>query len=498
MITTMLASRRHRRAGAVLACLAAALLAAPAQSASWIETEKAGRVEKAALDAILEVASRALNVRPEPSTDKPPIAVLEQGDVVRRIGSTVDTVAGRSWVQIERANGQRGWVSAPFLQPVRPSLDRVEQAMLLVAGLGKGGAPAARIAAKEKIRAGFVYVGPVGDAGWTYSHDQGRAALEKLPFVERTSYIDSVPEDLALVGAAIDRLVADGANLIFTTSFGYMDPTIAAAAKYPEVVFMHASGFKTATNAGTYFGREYEARYLAGILAGGMTESNIIGYVAAFPIPEVIRGIDAFALGARSVNPDAEVRVLWTSTWYGPGIERDAAERLLDFGADVLTMHQDSPAVVQAAEQRGKHALGFHSDMSLFAPRATLASAVWDWAPLYRKVAQDVHEGSWEPYKLWWGTADGVVKLAGLNQSLPDSLRQRVATAEQALKAGKLRIFVGPIRDAAGVVRVPSGQVLSDADLLTLDYFVLGVKGELPKPQGIQPEDSAPSAAGSP
>ncbi|MEK0081940.1 BMP family ABC transporter substrate-binding protein [Benzoatithermus flavus] len=475
----------RRRAAAVLAVLGAAALTLPvqAQSAGWIETEKAGRVDKAALDSVLEVTSRALNVRPEPSTAKPPVAVLEQGDVVRRVGDTFNTVEGRAWIQIERPNGQRGWVSAPFLQPIRPSLERVEQAMLLVAGLGRAGAAPTRIAAKEKIRAGFVYVGPVGDAGWTYSHDQGRKALEALPFVEKTSYVDSVPEDPALVGAAIDKLVADGANLVFTTSFGYMDPTIAAAARHPDVVFMHASGFKTATNAGTYFGREYEARYLAGILAGGMTESNIIGYVAAFPIPEVIRGIDAFALGARSVNPDAEVRVLWTSTWYGPGVEREAAERLLDFGADVLTMHQDSPAVVQAAEQRGKYAIGYHSDMSVFAPRATLASAVWDWTPLYRKVAQDVHDGTWEPYKLWWGLREGVVKLAGLDPSLPDSLKQRVATAERALREGRLRIFEGTIRDADGVVRVPSGKVLSDADLLSLDWFVLGVKGDLPKPQ---------------
>lgn len=484
MTSNTCAPRLRRWASAALAALVAAAAPSPvpAQATGWVETDKAGRLDRAALERVFEVASRALNVRPEPSTAKPPVAVLEQGDVVRQVGGTFNTQEGRPWVEIEGKGGVRGWVSAPFLQPIGPALDRVEQAMLLVAGLGKGAAPA-RLPPRGTIRAGFVYIGPVGDAGWTYSHDQGRKALEALPFVERTSYVESVPEDPALVAAAIDELVAGGANLIFTTSFGYMEPTLAAAAKYPEVVFMHASGFKTAANVGTYFGREYEARYLAGMLAGGMTESNIVGYVAAFPIPEVIRGIDAFTLGARVVNPEAEIQVLWTGTWYGPGVEREAAERLLDFGADVLTMHQDSPAVAQAAEQRGKHAIGYHSDMSLFAPRATLASAVWDWAPLYRKVATDLHEGAWEPYKLWWGTREGVVGLAGLNESLPDSLKQRVAEAERALKAGRLRVFEGPIRDAQGVARVPSGKVLSDADLLGLDYFVLGVKGELPKPE---------------
>jgi basic membrane protein A len=485
-MTTRIGARAPRRwAGTAFAALLLSVLAATAQaqSAGWIETEQAGRISRAALDNVHVVASRALNVRPDPSTAKPPIAVVEQGDVLRQVGETFNTVEGRAWMEIERPNGQRGWVAAQFLEPLKPSLDRVEQAMLLVADLTQGGTPVARMPALEKVQAGFVYIGPVGDAGWTFAHDQGRKALEQLPFVTRTSFVDSVPEDPAMVRDAIDRLVADGANLIFTTSFGYMDPTIEAAARHPNVVFMHCSGFKTAPNAGTYFGREYEARYLAGMLAGGMTESNIIGYAAAFPIPEVIRGIDAFTLGARSVNPEAEVRVLWTSTWYSPGIERDTAERLLDFGADVLTMHQDSPAVVQAAEQRGKHALGYHSDMSLFAPRATLASAVWDWAPLYQKIATDAHQGTWEPYKLWWGLDRGVVKLAGLNASLPDSLRARVLETEAALKSGKLRIFEGTIRDADGVVRVPSGKVMSDAELLTIDFFVLGVKGDLPEPQ---------------
>jgi basic membrane protein A len=218
------------------------------------------------------------------------------------------------------------------------------------------------------------------------------------------------------------------------------------------------------------------------MLAGGMTESGRIGYVAAFPIPEVVRGINAFALGALAVNPDVEVRVLWTSTWYSPGIERETAERLLDYGADVLTMHQDTPATAQAAEQRGKYAVGYHSDMSMFAPRAVLTSSVWDWAPIYTKVAADLHEGRWEPYQLWWGLKEGVVRLAPLSGDLPDSLRQRVARPRRPARrpAAGLR---GPAarRPGCGPGAVRPGadrRRAADDGLLRA-----GVKGELPAPQ---------------
>jgi basic membrane protein A len=284
-----------------------------------------------------------------------------------------------------------------------------------------------------------------------------------------------------LVAEAIDGLVAGGANLIFTTSFGYMDPTIEAARRHPAVTFMHSAGFKTAENAGTYFAREYEGRYLAGMVAGGMTQTNTLGYVAAFPIAQVLRGINAFTLGALAVNPDVQVRVSWTGNWFSPGLERETADRLLDGGADVLTMHQNSPATVQAAAARGRYALGYHSDMAMFGPDTTLASVAWDWAPLYRKVAEDLHRGTWQPYQLWWGLKDGGVRLAGLSPKVPAELRRRIAAAEAAIKAGRLRIFEGTIRDNRGDVRVPSRRVLTDAELLAMDFLVLGVKGEVPK-----------------
>jgi basic membrane protein A and related proteins len=481
--------RRRRPLPAVV--LAAAMLVVPVVAAATggVETDTAGRVAKADLDRAQLVTVRALNVRADPSTANPSIGLLQEGEAVLELERTFNTEEGRDWRRVQLPGGGEGWIAGAFVVPVAPGLDTLEAAMRLVAGFAASSdAPAAEPAAgtlpaMPEISAGFVHVGPVGDAGWTFQHDQGRQALEALPFVVATGAVENVPEDPALVEAAIEELVAAGHNLVFTTSYGFMDPTIEAARRHPEIAFMHASGFKTAPNSGTYFGRMYEARYLAGILAGGMTASGIIGYVAAFPIPEVVRQINAFTLGAQSVNPDVEVRVVWTDTWYGPGIEREAAERLLDFGADVLTMHQDSPAVVQAAEQRGKFAIGFHSDMGMFAPTASLASAVWNWQPLYETIATDLHEGSFRPEQYWWGLEEGVVDLVGINPLLPGELVERVDAARASMLDGSLRLFAGPIRDADGVVWVPSGSIPSDAELLTMDYFVLGVKGDLPTPQ---------------
>jgi len=462
-------------------------LAGPVLGQGWIETDAAGRVAKADLERTHRVTVPALNLRGEASVANPPIGTLRQDEVVLELERTFNTEESREWRRVRLAAGEEGWIAGAFVAPVAAGLPSLEAAMRLLASGSAGtvadsAAPAAAtLPVVPEIRAGFVHVGPVGDAGWTFQHDLGRQALERLPFVADTAQIENVPEDPKLVAQAIEQLIDGGANLVFTTSYGFMDPTMAAARAHPDVAFMHASGFKTEPNAGTYFGRMYEARYLAGILAGGMTASGIVGYVAAFPIPEVIRQINAFTLGAQSIKPDVEVRVLWTGTWYGPGIEREAAERLLDFGADVLTMHQDSPAVVQAAEQRGKFAIGFHSDMSLFAPDATLTSAVWNWSGLYVEIATDLHEGRFRPVQHWPGLAEGVVDLAPVNPLLPDELKEAVATARAEIIDGTRRLFAGPVRDADGVVRIASGAVPSDADLLRMDYFVLGVKGELPE-----------------
>jgi basic membrane protein A len=335
----------------------------------------------------------------------------------------------------------------------------------------------AQTEAKE-IKAGFIYVGPVGDAGWTYAHDEGRKEMEKLPFVQPSTYIESVPEG-AESARVINGLVQNGHNLILATSFGYMDATLEVASKNPEVVFMHCSGYKTADNVGTYFGRMYEPRYLSGIVAGKMTEKNIIGYVAAFPIPEVIRGINAFTLGVRSVNPEAEVRVVWTQTWFDPGTERDAADSLLDVGADVLTMHQDAPATLQAAEARGAYVIGYDTDMRNFAPTAFLTAPIWNWGALYTKLANEVHEGTWKSQQIWDGMNEGLVELAEYSDKVPEDVRQLVAAKTEEIKSGAFHPFAGPIMDQGGNEVVAAGQIPSDGDLLSMNYFVEGVIGNI-------------------
>lgn len=335
------------------------------------------------------------------------------------------------------------------------------------------------LAAKE-IKAGFIYVGPVGDAGWTYAHDQGRQEMEKLPYVQPSTFIETVPEGAESV-RVINGLVRKGHNLIFTTSFGYMDATIDVAKHNKDLVFMHCSGFKTAENVGTYFGRMYEPRYLSGIVAGKMTKKNIIGYVAAFPIPEVIRGINAFTLGVQSVNPQAEVKVVWTQTWFDPGVERDAADSLLDVGADVLTMHQDAPATLQAAEARGAYVIGYNSDMRSFAPNAFLTAPIWNWGALYTKVAEQVYNGTWKSEQIWWGMKENLVHLADFSAKVPADVRALVATKTAAIKAGTFHPFAGPIKDQNGLEVVAAGQIPQDGELLGMNYFVQGVQGTIPK-----------------
>ena len=335
-------------------------------------------------------------------------------------------------------------------------------------------------AEEKKIKAGFIYVGPVGDAGWTYAHDQGRKAMETLPFVEPSTFIESVPEG-AESARVINGLVRKGHNLIFTTSFGYMDATLDVAKRSKDVVFMHCSGYKTAENVGNYFGRMYEPRYLSGIVAGKMTKANVIGYVAAFPIPEVIRGINAFTLGVQSVNPQAEVRVVWTQTWFDPGIERDAADSLLDVGADVLAMHQDAPATLQAAEARGAFVIGYNSDMRDFAPNAFLTAPVWNWGPLYSKIAQQVKDGTWKSESIWWGMKEDLVQLAPISDRVPADVKALVEEQAAAIKAGTLHPFTGPITDQNDTVQIAAGSTADDGHLLGMSYFVKGVQGTIPK-----------------
>ncbi len=336
-------------------------------------------------------------------------------------------------------------------------------------------APAPAAAPAADFQVGFVYVSPVGDAGYSFAHDNGRKVVAAMPGVA-TSFVEAVPE-----GADAERIIrnmaAKGFKLVFTTSYGYMDPTLKVAGEFPNTVFMHCSGYKTAPNMGTYFGRIYQARYLTGMVAGAMTKSNVLGYVAAFPIPEVIRGINAFALGAQKVNPKAEVRVVWTKTWYDPATEKEAAKSLLDVGADVIAQHQDSPGPQEAAQEKGVWSIGYNSDMGAFAPKSHLTAAVWNWGVYYKDVVEKVQAGTWKSAQDWWGMDKGIVDIAPFGPMVPKEVQDKVLAAKEELKAGKDTVFAGPVSDQKGQVRCPAGQTIPDADLLGMTWFVKGVVG---------------------
>jgi basic membrane protein A len=369
---------------------------------------------------------------------------------------------------------------------VRRSLVVALSVLFIVSGLVMSRAGVAAqdaTPAGEPIKVAFVYVGPVGDLGWTYAHDQARLALEEaIPNVE-TAYQENVPENPADAERVIRQFAQDGYDVIFTTSFGYMDPTINVAQDFPDTTFIHISGFKTADNVGTGFGKIEEPRFVSGQLAGMMTESNQIGYVAAFPIPEVIRGINAFTLGVREVNPVATVRVVWTNTWFDPAKERQAAEALLDGGADVIAQHQDTAGPQQAAEDRGLYGVGYNADMAPLAPGAVLTSAIWNWAPYYIDIVESVMNGTWESEQYWGGWQDGVVDMAPIADFVPDDIRTAIEEEVARFKSGEetiYTIFTGPIADQTGEIRVPEGQTMTDEELLSMNWFVEGVEGEIP------------------
>lgn len=339
--------------------------------------------------------------------------------------------------------------------------------------------PTASAADPAPLGVGFVYVSPIGDAGWTMQHDIGRKEMEKaLGAKVKSKYVENVPE-----GADSERVIRDlaqqGNKLIFTTSFGYMNPTIKVAKQFPNVKFVHVTGYKTAPNVASANARFYEGRYLAGILAGKMSKSNVAGYVAAFPIPEVLQGINAFTRGMRSVNPKAEVKVIWVNSWFDPGKERDAAMTLLGQGADVVTHHTDSTAVVQAAEEKGKYAIAYHSDMSKYGPKAHIGAVTHHWGQYYTKAAQQVIDGTWKSTAVWGGIKDGMVKLEGISAAVPADVKQLIAAKQKDIVAGTLSPFEGPIKDNQGKVRHEKGP-MGDDGLNKMEYYVEGVVGKLP------------------
>jgi len=332
--------------------------------------------------------------------------------------------------------------------------------------------------AKKPLKIAFVYIGPPGDMGWTYEQERGRLAVQKA-FGNKieTKYIENVPE-----GPDAERVIRQyavaGFDMIFTTSFGYMDPTLAVAKDFPNVIFEHCSGYKTAANMATYFGRIEEARYLTGIIAGRMTKSNVIGYVAAFPIPEVVRGINGFTLGVRSVNPKAQVKVVWTNTWYDPVKEREAAVALLDSGADIIAQHQDTTEPQKAAQERGKLSIGYDSDMGKFVGDSVLASATWNWETYLTDTIQAALDGKWKTHQYWGGLKDNVVQLSSISPKVPAAVKTEVEAAKKKILGG-WSIFTGPIKDQNGKVVYAAGQVIPDDKQSAMDWFVEGVVGKV-------------------
>lgn len=331
---------------------------------------------------------------------------------------------------------------------------------------------------KKVPRVAFIYIGVPADGGWTMTHDEGRQLVDETFGITSTT-VENIPE-----GPDAERVIeelAQNHDIIFTTSYGYMDPTINVAKKYPDVIFMHATGYKTADNVATYQTKGYEPGYLSGLAAGSLSESGNIGYVGAFPIPEVIYTINAFALGAQSVNPDAEVNVIWSNTWFDPTVERQAAISLLDQGVDVLANYQDSPAGIQAAAERGVWGMGNDADMSEYAPDTYITNPIIHWGPYYVDVVQSWIDGTWGSHSYLGGIKEGMADIAPFGKNVPQEVQDLVGENKQAFIDGSLEVFTGPIYDSTGELRVAEGETMTVEEILAMDWFVKGVNGTIPK-----------------
>lgn len=333
----------------------------------------------------------------------------------------------------------------------------------------------------EPTKAAFVYVGPVGDHGWSYRHDVGRKAVEEaLGDQVETSFVENVSEgpDAERV---IRQLATAGNDIIFTTSFGFMNPTVRVARQFPDVKFEHATGYQQTPNLSTYMARFYEGRAVIGTIAGLMTKTGIVGYIVSFPIPEVVRGINSFYLAASKVRPDIQVKIVWVNSWYDPGKEADAAKALIDQGADIIVQHTDSPAALQVAEDRGVHGFGQASDMQAFAPNAQLTAIVDNWNQYYIDRVQAVIDGTWESTNTWGGIDTGMVEIPPYGPAVPAEVAAAADAVKNGIASGELHPFAGPIYNQAGEEVVAEGEVMSDEELLKMNYYVQGIEGSLPQ-----------------
>ncbi|WP_313604130.1 BMP family ABC transporter substrate-binding protein [Comamonas jiangduensis] len=342
-------------------------------------------------------------------------------------------------------------------------------------------APAAEAPAKaEPLKVAFAYVGPVGDGGWSFAHDTARKKVQE-EYGDKivTTFVESVPE-----GADAERVLRDlasqGNKLIFGTTFGYMDTLQKIAPDFKDVKFEHATGYKTSETVRTYDSRTYEGAYLAGVIAGGMTKSNTLGIVGSVPIPEVIRNINSFTLGAQSVNPKITTKVVWVNEWFSPPKETEAATSLINGGADILFQNTDSPAVLKTAEEKGARAFGWDSDMTAYGPKAHLGSSIINWQPYYSKAIKDVLEGTWTTGSSWWGVKEGAIDLVSIADDVPAELKTKVEEVKAGLKAGTFQIWKGPIATNDGKEILAAGAQADDAFLAGINFYVKGVEGKVP------------------
>ena len=341
-------------------------------------------------------------------------------------------------------------------------------------------APAAAAPKAEPLKIAFAYVGPVGDGGWTFAHDNARKAIEK-EFGDKivTSFVENVPES-ADAERVIRDMASQGNKVIFGTTFGYMETMLKLAPEFKDVKFEHATGYKTADNMRTYDSRTYEGAYMAGVIAGKMTKTGTLGVVASVPIPEVIRNINSFTLGAQSSNPKIKTKVVWVNEWFNPPKETEAATSLINGGADVLFQNTDSPAVLKTAQDKGKRAFGWDSDMTAYGPKAHLASAVINWTPYYIKATKDALEGTWTTGGVWWGVKEGAIDIVSIAEDVPAETKAKVDEIRAGLKAGTFSIWKGPLVDNSGKTLLKEGEVADDKFLSGVMFYVKGVEGKVP------------------
>ncbi len=370
-----------------------------------------------------------------------------------------------------------GWTAIAAIASLA-ACGKKEEAPVPAAPASAAPASAAKAA---PLKIAFAYLGPAGDHGWTFAHDNARKAIEAA-FGDRiqTSFVENVPES-ADAERVFRDMASQGNKLIFGTSFGYMEPMLKVAADFPDVKFEHATGFKQSANLRSYDSRSYMSAYLVGIIAGKMSKSNVIGVVGSIPVPEVIRNIDAYTLGAHSVNPKIRTKVVWVNSWFDPPKETEAAQSLINGGADVLLQNTDSTAVLQTAEKNKKYAFGWDSDMSKFAPNAHLASAVINWTPYYTKAVNDVLNGTWKGNTAtWWGVKEGANDVVAISDKVPQDVKDLVAKAKAGMVDGSFEIWKGPIEDNTGKEMLKKDEVGDDKFLSSLNLYVKGVEGKVP------------------